>query len=79
LSHGYHGLKTKPGGKILVEEPDTATTVLVSSVKFLNEKRQLVNKFWLTSRTHRPILKNPEQAQKIMKIAPDNSRLFETP
>src|SRR5438309_8843342 len=39
-------LENEAGGKVLVEEPDTATTVLVSSVKFLNEKRELANKFW---------------------------------
>src|ERR1700745_1303713 len=39
-------LENEAAGKVLVEEPDSATTVLVSSVKFLNEKRELVNKFW---------------------------------
>src|ERR1700745_568483 len=39
-------LENEAGGKVLIEEPDTATTVLVASVKFLNEKRELVNKFW---------------------------------
>ena len=61
-------LENEAGGKVLVEEPDTATTVLVSSVKFLDEKRELANKFW---QAHREltnwILKNPEQAQKIVK------------
>jgi NitT/TauT family transport system substrate-binding protein len=61
-------LENEAGGKVLVEEPDTATTVLVSSVKFLNEKRELANKF---RQAHREltdwILKNPEEAQKIVK------------
>src|SRR6516164_4685230 len=39
-------LETEAGGKVLVEEPDTATTVLVSSVKFLNDDRELAKKFW---------------------------------
>jgi NitT/TauT family transport system substrate-binding protein len=53
---------------VLVEEPDTATTVLVSSVKFLNEKRELANKFWQAHRELTDwILKNPEEAQKIVK------------
>ena len=39
-------LETEAGGKVLVEEPDTATTVLVSSVKFLKENRELAKKFW---------------------------------
>jgi NitT/TauT family transport system substrate-binding protein len=61
-------LENEAGGKVLVEEPDTATTVLVSSVKFLNEKRELVNKFWQAHRELTDwILKNPEEAQKIVK------------
>ena len=43
-------LETEAGGKVLVEEPDTATTVLVSSVKFLKEKRDLARKFWQAHR-----------------------------
>ena len=39
-------LETEAGGKVLVEGRDTATTVLVSSVKFLNENRELAKKFW---------------------------------
>src|SRR6516164_6413607 len=39
-------LETEAGGKVLVEEPDTATTVLVASVKFLKENRELAKKFW---------------------------------
>jgi NitT/TauT family transport system substrate-binding protein len=61
-------LENEAAGKVLVEEPDSATTVLVSSVKFLNEKRDLVKKF---GQAHKEltdwILKNPEEAQKIVK------------
>jgi len=58
-------LENEAGGKVLVEEPDTATTVLVSSVKFLNEKRELANKFWqATSGTHRLDFEESEEAQK---------------
>src|ERR1700731_4904814 len=61
-------LENEAGGKVLVEEPDTATTVLVSSVKFLNEKRELANKFWQAHRELTDwILKNPEEEQKIVK------------
>src|SRR6201981_4079178 len=61
-------LENEAGGTVLVEEPDTATTVLVSSVKFLNEKRELANKFWHAHRELTDwILKNPEEAQKIVK------------
>jgi sulfonate transport system substrate-binding protein len=61
-------LETEAGGKVLVEEPDTATTVLVSSAKFLNENRELARKF---VQAHREltdwILKNPDEAQRIAK------------
>jgi NitT/TauT family transport system substrate-binding protein len=61
-------LENEAGGRVLVEEPDSATTVLVSSVKFLHEKRDLANKFW---KAHREltdwILQNPEEAQRIVK------------
>src|SRR5436190_17460161 len=38
-------LERESGGKILVDEKDVATTVLVSSVKFLAEHRDLAKKF----------------------------------
>jgi NitT/TauT family transport system substrate-binding protein len=61
-------LERESGGKILVEEKDVATTVLVSSAKFLREQRELTKKFaeahaaltdWMT--------KNPDEAQKLIK------------
>ena len=61
-------LETEAGGKVLVEEPETATTVLVSSAKFLNENRELARKFWQAHRELTDwILKNPEEAQRIAK------------
>jgi NitT/TauT family transport system substrate-binding protein len=61
-------LEREAGGKVLVEEPDAATTVLVSSVKFLGEKRDLAKKL---AQAHAEltdwIQKNPEEAQKIFK------------
>jgi NitT/TauT family transport system substrate-binding protein len=61
-------LETEAGGKVLVEEPGMATTVLVSSVKFLNENHELARKF---SQAHREltdwILNNPDEAQRIAK------------
>ncbi|MBV8417132.1 MAG: ABC transporter substrate-binding protein, partial [Verrucomicrobia bacterium] len=61
-------LETEAGGKVLVEEPETATTVLVSSAKFLNENRELARKFWQAHRELTDwILKNPEEAQSIAK------------
>src|SRR3954447_3482023 len=38
-------LEREAGAKILVDERDVATTVLVSSAKFLREKRELAKKF----------------------------------
>ena len=61
-------LERESGGKILVDEKDVATTVLVSSAKFLREQRELAKKFaeahaaltdWMT--------KNPDEAQKLIK------------
>jgi NitT/TauT family transport system substrate-binding protein len=61
-------LQQEASGKVIVEEKDVATTVLVSSVKFLNEKRDLAKKFaeahaeltdWIT--------KNPEESQRLIK------------
>src|SRR3982751_1739003 len=38
-------LEREAGGKVLVDERDVATTVLVSSAKFLREQRELARKF----------------------------------
>jgi hypothetical protein len=61
-------LENEAGGKALVEESDAATTVLVSSAKFLNEKRELASKFVEANRDLTDwISKNPAEAQKIVK------------
>src|ERR1700719_3097654 len=61
-------LERESGGKILVDEKEVATTVLVSSAKFLREQRELAKKFaeahaaltdWMTQ--------NPDEAQKLIK------------
>src|SRR5438874_8036212 len=61
-------LEREASGKVLVEEKDVATTVLVSSVKFLNEKRDLAKKF---AQAHAELtewsIKNPEEAQRLIK------------
>jgi NitT/TauT family transport system substrate-binding protein len=61
-------LETEAGGKVLVEQPDAATTVLVSSVEFLKQERNLARKF---VQAHRDltdwISSNPAEAQKIAK------------
>ena len=61
-------LEREASGKVIVEEKDAATTVLVSSVKFLNEKRELAKKF---AQAHAELTdwinKNPEEAQRLIK------------
>ena len=61
-------LEQEASGKVIVEEKDSPTTVLVSSAKFLNQQRELAKKFasahaelteWIT--------KNPEEAQRLIK------------
>jgi NitT/TauT family transport system substrate-binding protein len=60
-------LETEAGGKILVDEKDTVTTVLVSSAKFLAGQRDLAKKF---AEAHRALTewieKNPAEAQKLV-------------
>jgi NitT/TauT family transport system substrate-binding protein len=60
-------LETEANGKVLVEETDSPTTVLVSSVKFLNQNRELVKKL---VEAHRELTewieKNPAEAQKLV-------------
>jgi len=61
-------LEQEAAGKVIVEEKEVATTILVSSVKFLNEKRELAKKF---AQAHAEltdwIVKNPEEAQQLIK------------
>jgi NitT/TauT family transport system substrate-binding protein len=60
-------LEQEAGGKALVEEPDVATTLLVASVKFIREQRELAQKF---VQAHQEltdwILKHPDEAQRIV-------------
>ena len=59
-------LEREAGGQVLVEEPDVATTVLVSGVRFLEGQRQLARKF---VQAHQEltdwIVKHPEEAQRL--------------
>ena len=61
-------LELESGGTVLVDEKDAATTILVSSVKFLNQQRELARKF---AQAHAEltdwIAKNPEEAQRMFK------------
>jgi NitT/TauT family transport system substrate-binding protein len=60
-------LENEAKGKVLVEEPDVATTVLVSSAKFIRERRELAQKF---VQAHQEltdwIMKHTEEAQRIV-------------
>src|SRR5207244_9450305 len=61
-------IETEARGKVIVEEPETATTVLVSSAKFLSEQRDLVRKFAQANAELTDwILKNPAEAQRLVK------------
>jgi NitT/TauT family transport system substrate-binding protein len=61
-------LEREAGGKVLVDERDVATTVLVSSARFLGEQRELAKKF---AEAHAALTdwmaKNPDEAQKLIK------------
>src|SRR5437016_2039084 len=61
-------LEREASGKVLVEERDVATTVLVSSAKFLSEKRDAVKKFVQANAELTDwISKNSAEAQKLVK------------
>jgi len=56
------------GGKVLVEENDAVTTVLVSSVRMLSANRDLVRRFVAAHRELTDwIKKNPEEAQRMVR------------
>ena len=61
-------IEREAGGKIVVDERDVATTVLVSSAKFLSQQRELAKKF---AEAHASLtdwmMKNPEEAQKLIQ------------
>ena len=61
-------LEMEAGGKVLVEEKDAVTTVLVARAKFLMERRDLVRRF---VPAHRELTdwigKNPEEAQHLAR------------
>jgi NitT/TauT family transport system substrate-binding protein len=61
-------LESEANGKVMVEEGNAITTVLVSSAKFLRDHRELAKKF---AKAHAEltewIQKNPDEAQKILR------------
>ena len=61
-------LEMDGGGKVLLEEKDAVTTVLVARAKFLAERRDLVRRFVTAHRELTDwIVKNPEQAQHLAR------------
>ena len=61
-------LETEAGGKVLVEEPEAITTLLVARRQFLDTRRDIVRKF---AAAHEElidwIIKNPEEAQRLVR------------
>jgi NitT/TauT family transport system substrate-binding protein len=61
-------LEQEAGGKVLIEEKEVATTVLISSVKFLSQQRELTKRF---AQAHAEltdwIVKNPDEARRLIK------------
>jgi NitT/TauT family transport system substrate-binding protein len=61
-------LEQEASGKVLIEEKEVATTVLVSSVKFLSQQRELVKRFaQANAELTEWIAKNPGEAQRLIK------------
>lgn len=60
-------LEREAGGKVLLEEPEAVTTVLVSSTKFLANNAELARKFVEAHMALTDWIKaNPEEAQKLV-------------
>lgn len=61
-------IEKEASGKVLVEETDAATTVLISSARFLGQQRDFAKKF---VQAHAEltdwIAKNPDEAQRLIK------------
>jgi NitT/TauT family transport system substrate-binding protein len=61
-------LEQESSGKVIVEEKDAATTILISRAKFLNQQREVAKKF---AQAHAEltdwIAKNPDEAQRLIK------------
>src|SRR5689334_2118276 len=61
-------LEMEAGGKVLVNETDAVTTVLVASRKFLKEQPELVQRFVAAhNELTKWIAANPEQAQSLLR------------
>lgn len=61
-------LETEAGGKVLVEEKDAITTVLVSRVGFISKDRDMAHRFVAAHRELTDwIRQNPEEAQRLAR------------
>ncbi|MBZ6075351.1 ABC transporter substrate-binding protein [Microvirga puerhi] len=61
-------LESEAGGKVLVEEKDAITTILVSSAGFLSQNREIAKRFVAAHRELTEwIQKNPEEAQRLAR------------
>ncbi|MCG7392299.1 ABC transporter substrate-binding protein [Microvirga sp. ACRRW] len=61
-------LESEAGGKVLVEEKDAITTVLVSSAEFLSKNRDLAKRFVAAHRELTEWIKqNPDEAQRLAR------------
>jgi NitT/TauT family transport system substrate-binding protein len=61
-------LELEAGGTILIDEKSAVTTILVSSSKFLRERRDLATRFAVAHRELTEwIQKNPEEAQRMLR------------
>jgi NitT/TauT family transport system substrate-binding protein len=60
-------LEREAGGKVLIDEKDSVTTVLVASVRAMKEKREMLKKIVQAQKELTEwILANPEESQKIV-------------
>jgi NitT/TauT family transport system substrate-binding protein len=61
-------LETEAGGKVLVEEPEAITTLLVARREFLDTRRDIVRKFAAAhDELTEWIIKNPQEAQRLVR------------
>jgi len=61
-------LEQEASGRVLVEEKEVPTTILVSRAKFLNEQREVTKKFAQANAELTDwMVKNPEEAQQLLK------------
>jgi sulfonate transport system substrate-binding protein len=61
-------LETEAGGKVLVEEPEPITTLLVARREFLDTRRDIVQKFVAAHEELTEwIIKNPQEGQRLVR------------